>query len=61
MAQVLCEMAILTRRLPFFLVLAGFASSRLEPFLAPLAPPLDFALSFRRHRHLLLEDPDSSA
>jgi hypothetical protein len=36
-------------------VLARLASPRLEPFLAPLAPPLDFALSFRRHRHLLLQ------
>jgi hypothetical protein len=55
MAQVLREMAIRVRWLPLFLVLAGLASPRLEPFLAPLAPPLDFALSFRRHRHLSLQ------
>ena len=44
--------------LALFLVPAGLAGPRLEPFLAPLAPPLDFALSFCRHRHLLLEDPE---
>jgi hypothetical protein len=55
MVQVRPEMAIRVRWLPLFLVLAGLASPRLEPFLAPLAPPLDFALSFRRHRHLSIQ------
>jgi hypothetical protein len=35
-------------------VLAGLAGPRLEPFFAPFAPPLDLALSFRRHRYLFV-------
>jgi hypothetical protein len=40
--------------LTLFLALAGLASLCLETFLAPLAPPFDFALSFRRHRNLFV-------
>jgi hypothetical protein len=47
--------------LTFFLVLAGFTSSCLEPLLTPLAPPLDFALSFRRHRYLFFDLIDARA
>jgi hypothetical protein len=42
-------------------VLASLASPCLEPFLAPLAPSLDFALSFRRHRNLFVRIMDVRA
>jgi hypothetical protein len=42
-------------------VLASLASPCLEPFLAPLAPSLDFALSFRRHCNLFVRIMDVRA
>ena len=47
--------------LALFFVLASLASPCLEPFLAPLAPSLDFALSFRRHRNLFVRIMDVRA
>jgi hypothetical protein len=40
--------------LALFLVSARLAHPGLEPLLAPFAPPLDFALSFRGHRYLFV-------